>query len=292
MTKFYILDERNVWHEAIAAAASKRGFEPQRIRRGVEAIEPGWGFIRPHATPSVLKQNQLDADWMFGRLDMVQDLRQVRLYENKTRQSEEYIKWLPDTSYFTDLPAATGFAYSCRRFPIVSKSAEGASSVNVRIIHDRVALSRHIHEIWNGGITVKHCDSIGTTSLQRDYVLLQEFIPHDVTYRVNIIGNGRAVFKRYNYPDRPVAQTGNVEPMMEEPTELLEYADKVAAAIGTKWCALDILQRPGGGYVLLETSLAWPWPSPGACMSAPIFRTKYKWSELFECMFDEIVFGP
>lgn len=292
---FYILDERNVWHEAIADAARKRGFYPQRIRHGheVERDDYGydWGFIRPHATPDILKRNQtVDAPQMFQRLNMVQDMAQVQYYEDKIGQAYAFEEWLPRTWFFDNKEDARDFVAVCD-FPVVSKAAVGASSANVRIIGEPGELRTHIRDIFERGIKVYHRDSKGTTSLQKGYVLLQEFIPHDVTYRVNIIGNGRAVFKRYNYDDRPVAQTGNVEPMMEEWPELLEFADRVAAAIDTRWCALDILQRPTGEFVLLETSLAWPWPSPGKCNEAPIFRTPYKWTELFDCMFEEIVCG-
>lgn len=292
MTKFYILDERDIWAEPLAAAARKRGFEPVRVRRGhTDYVAGSWGFIRPHATPEVLRQNWRDYyNMRAAGVEVVQDTDQIELYEYKSGQTQRWNKWMPTTRLFDDYHDAMEYAHSdAPSFPIVSKANEGASSVNVRILPDRDALLTHLAELWGCGVRVRHCDSKGTTSVQHGYAILQEFIPHDVTYRVNIIGNGRAVFKRYNYPDRPVAQTGNVEPMMTEWSELLEFADRVAADIGTRWCALDILERPSGGFVLLETSLAWPWPSPGDCMSAPIFRTAHTWANLFEAMFDEIV---
>lgn len=51
--KLYILDERDVWHAALADAAREVGLDPVRIRRGREVKTGGLGFIRPHATPSV-----------------------------------------------------------------------------------------------------------------------------------------------------------------------------------------------------------------------------------------------
>lgn len=294
--KLYILDERDVWHAALAQAALEIGLDAVRIKRGREVKTGGWGFIRPHATPAVLYRNKNEDDsLMRSRLTMIQDAQQVRLYEDKTEQLAQFAEWMPDTYVLSQHSHAFHFAHDqSRRFPLVSKANEGASSVNVRIIRSCEELLAHINQAFGPGIPVKYCDSKGTTGLQKGYVYLQEFIPHDITYRVNIIGSGRAIFKRYCYPDKPVAQTGNVDavheldPLMES---LLEYADRFAAFAGTKWCALDIL-RHGDEWKLLETSLAWPWPPTRADLAnAPIFRTKYRWGGLFKCLMSEVLRG-
>jgi glutathione synthase/RimK-type ligase-like ATP-grasp enzyme len=290
--KFYILDERDVWHEHIAKAARKAGYEPQRIKCGDPITEPGRGFIRPHATPEVLRANQAyyrrTATWA---VCWVQDLHQVLLYENKPLQDYKWGRLMPETFFTSSKPTAHQILQQHYSFPLVSKAAEGASSKNVRILHDIDELSDHIDQIWSKrGLRICYCDGgagkASTYGYQKGYLYLQEFIPHDRTYRVNVIGNGRAVFERYNYKDKPVAQTGNVRPWMGvERPDVLEFADEVAERIGTKWAALDILERPEGGFVLLETSLAWPW-KPTEFADVPIFRTGYKWGELWDCMFD------
>jgi glutathione synthase/RimK-type ligase-like ATP-grasp enzyme len=101
----------------------------------------------------------------------------------------------------------------------------------------------------------------GAMTTQQGYLLLQRFIPHEITFRVNVLGNRRAIFERFNYPDKPVAQTGNVRPVMRFTPlhdSLIDYANQIAAEIGTRWCALDILWDDDR-WTLLETSLAWPW---------------------------------
>lgn len=290
--KFYILDERDVWHEAISGAAREYGFDPKRIRRGAEVKGPGFGFIRTHATPKILAMNQADYEQMAKHLVMIQDRRQVQLYENKTLQFQNFSDWMPETARLNSKGQAMAYAAQCG-YPIVSKADVGASSVNIRIIKNKPELEQHIKQVFGPGVKVQHCDSKGTTSLQNGYVLLQQFIPHEITYRVNVIGNGRAIFKRFCYPDRQVAQTGNVAPAMslnDEMESLLDFADRFAEFAETKWCALDIL-KDGDSWRLLETSLAWPWPSPGDCNKAPIFRTDYVWADLFRCMFSEIMKG-
>ena len=61
---------------------------------------------------------------------------------------------------------------------------------------------------------------------------------------------------RYCYADRMVAQTGNVEPVMQmtpEVESLFEYSDRFFKHAQTKWCAIDVL-RDGDQWRLLETS--------------------------------------
>lgn len=290
--KFWVLDEREVWHAPMIKVARARGYDAKRIFRGEECEGPGIGFIRCHAEPKALQRNQRDWDVMSSRLTMIQDEAQVRCYENKSEQLRRWRDWMPPTRRFEDEGDAVRFAATAK-YPIVSKADVGASSVNVRVIQNERQMLEHISQIFGRGIVVNHCSG-GARSKQHGYVILQEFIPHTVTWRVNAIGNCRAIFKRYCYPDKPVAQTGNVEPVMEldaETESLLEFADSFFAHANTKWCAIDIL-KDGDKWRLLETSLAWPWPSPGACNEAPLFRSNgRRWKQIWECMFDEIEAG-
>lgn len=285
---FDILDERNVWFEAAIAAAERHGHLGRRIKRGSHAIGPGIGFIRPHADPAVLEQNQEDYRLMCDAgLTMIQDPEQVAVYEDKSAQWQFWHKWMPTTWRHCSLEAALNFADDWPHdATIVSKADEGASSVNVRILQGRDALIRHIEQVFGRGVKVNPCSG-GELILQSDYVLLQEFIPHQITWRVNLIGEQMAGFKRYCYPDKPVAQTGNTDPIMEmddEVDSLFTFASVVGKDIGTKWCAFDIL-RAESGWKLLETSLAWPWPGVGK--QAPFFGTNRRWGEMWDVMFDE-----
>lgn len=289
--KFFILDEREIWHEAAIEAAASHGHEGERIFGGAQTRRPGIGFIRPHADPIALERNKVDFEIMASRVLMIQDRTQVELYEDKSGQFKRWADWMPDTWRFTEREAALAFL-EMASYPLVSKADVGASSVNVRILKDADAARRHVAQIFGPGIQVHHGASC-PKSLQKDYVLLQRFIPHQVTWRVNAIGDSRAIFKRFCYPNRPVAQTGNVEPVLEMTAEcesLLDYSNRFFQCAQTKWCAIDIL-RDGAEWKLLETSLAWPWPSPGRCMEAPLFGSGRVWAEMFEVMFDQLEVG-
>jgi hypothetical protein len=293
--KFYILDARDAWHAAAIKAAASRGYRGVRISRGNQVVAGGVGFVRPHAEPEALERNRADYAYMAKRLTMIQDATQIAVYENKSQQWARWAQWMPETWRFTNQDEALAFLDTAP-YPLVSKSDVGASSVNVRILGDRPAAQAHVVQVFTSGIEVDHCAGpakVRSVSVQRDYVLLQRFIPHTVTWRVNAIGRRRAAFCRYCHPDRPVAQTGNVEPIMRITRgveRMLEFANRFFAAAETKWCAIDLL-RDGDEWRLLETSLAWPWPSPGRCNEAPIFGSRRKWLQMFDVMFDEVEAG-
>jgi biotin carboxylase len=252
------------------------------------------GFIRPHADWRRLPQNKaVDFPLMASRLLMVQDAAQVEVYEDKSEQFRRWAKWMPETWRFTGLEPALAFLAGAP-WPLVSKADVGASSVNVRVLANRAEAEAHLRQLFGDGVPVSHGAEKAPKTLQKGYALLQRFIPHKITWRVNAIGDARAIFMRYCYPDRPVAQTGNVEPVMKLTAgnqRLLDYANEVLADIGTKWCALDILQDTDGTWKMLETSLAWPWPSPGKCNEAPIFGSSRRWLEIWDAMFEQIAAG-
>lgn len=295
---FYIRDGRRRWDDALTAVAGRRGYRPKIISKVEQIDSPGYGFIRPHTNPGILKRDRLLGREMHERLTMIQDLGQIEVYDNKRAQIRRWSHWMPETWVFRSYGGAMDFLETAP-FPLISKADVGASSRNVRFLDGPADAEAHLRQIFTGGIPVNHCAApLKSFSLQKDYVILQRFIPHEITYRVNAIGRQRAVFFRSCYADRPMAQTGNTTPaygMDSTVADLLVFAEGIFEELGTKWCALDIL-RDGGGWKLLETSLAWPWPSPGDCNSAAFFgmnceSSKRRWIDMFDVMFDEIEAG-
>lgn len=286
--KLWALDPYAKWGDAVVATGNGRGWQCRRISRGEHVERGGYGFIRLSMEPLDLELNRKDYAVMSKRLTMIQDPTQIAVYENKSAQFARWADWMPDTWRITDKDQAMSFAASAE-YPLVSKADTGASSRNVRILKDRTAAEQHIAEVFGRGVTIDR------GRIQRGYVLLQRFIPHEITYRVNALGDCRAVFFRRCYPDKPVAQTGNVDPAFEMTPELeslLDFSDRFFAHAQTKWCAIDIL-KDGDSWKLLETSEGWPWPSPGRCNEGTIFRSSRprKWGEMMEVLFDELERG-
>lgn len=291
----YVLDPRDTWVEPAIKAATKRGWDARRIYTEADASSPGYAFVRPHANPRVLPDNQRAAHEMAARgIRLVQDLRQVDLYEDKRGQTALWNRWMPQTWVVGSMDAAMAVLAEAP-YPLISKADVGASSYNVRLLRSRDEAEAHVRQIFQGGgLKVRHCaGGDDVWSYQKDYAILQEFVPHHVTYRVNIIGAERAIFFRYCFSDRPMAQTGNVKPAYElnaELESLLDYGDRFFREAGTKWCAIDVL-KSSSGWRLLETSLAWPWPSPGDCNNATFFPSGRKWIEMFDLMVEQMEAG-
>lgn len=295
--RLYVADRYSRWGRRLAEAARGRGWRARLISDSRDIDGPGYGFIRLHPAAGKLEADRKLAQDMRRRgLAMIQDEGQVAVYEDKCRQARQWGGWMPRTEVFEDMGLALDRAIEMG-LPLISKAAEGASSYNVRLIEDRRNLEAHIRQAFGGGIPIR-----GYTrkpEVQRGYVLLQTFVPHDVTYRVNAVGRQRAVFFRRCYPDRPMAQTGNVEPAFSRddvPEGLLEFADSFFQEAATRWCALDILHdKEAAAWRLLETSLAWPHPSPGRCNDGRFWLSGKRWEEMWDVLLDEIeagVFGP
>jgi len=299
-----VLDERHVWHGPMIDAARARGYDAKRIPLGTfDELQgrSGLGFIRPHAKPGILRRNiDFDDPEMRARLTMVQDRAQVEVYDNKSEQFARWGQYMPLTRRFTNRSEALEFVHQWDGW-LVSKADVGASSNNVRILKTPDEQRYHVGQCFGTGIRVTHsaggAGDHDVESRQQGYVLLQEYVPNTFTWRVNIVGRARAIFKRFNHPKKGTAQTGNVEPVMvldDETESLLFFADRIFEAIGTKWCAIDVL-RQGRAWKLIETSLAWPWPSPGRCNEAPFFGDlldrPYNWLDIWDLMLDEYEAG-
>ena len=291
--RFVILDEREVWHGPAIAAAKARGHDAFRVRGSNFMLDrgPGIGFIRPHAEPKILELNQEDYYLMqTAGLTMIQDPLQMSLYEDKSAQAQWFGEWMPETCRFVRKEDAIQYVQRARHDVLVSKADVGASSENVRILKGIEAQVAHINQVFDHGVRVDHCSG-GHHSMQKDYVLLQEFIPHNITWRVNIVGRAMAVFKRYCYPDKPVAQTGNTDPVFEMDSEiesLLDFSRRFFSFADTRWCAVDILKY-GDSWKVIETSLAWPWPGVGK--QAAFFGSSRKWDQIWDVMLDEFEAG-
>lgn len=291
MLDLQIFDSRHVWWKPALQAAMARGWKAKRITKA-PSVPSRFGFIRPH--PAYLSEHQaIDAAMRDKCGVMVQDRDQVVLYDDKIAQASRYAGLLPDTRIFTDKAEALAFE---PKFPLISKASEGASSVNVRVINNLQEYRAHVDAAFStAGIEVNRCAD-GTRTTQRGYVLLQRFIPHDRTYRVNVIGNCAAIFERFNYKDRPVAQTGNTAGVYAHDMVLLQEAFDTAWLLGTKWCAFDFLwDAEHGKWVLLETSLAWPWNEKDYS-DVPFFDHETgephgTWGTMWDVLYDQLESG-
>jgi len=297
MKNFYVYDEKQypkyaptTWHLALLREAQSRGYNARRVSSVRHVTEPGYLFARlPMRQPELNAQRARVRELAaLPQVRMIQDAQQIDLYESKLAQTAAFSQWMPTTRVLVTQDSARE-ALEFLTFPFISKASVGASSIHVRLIETH----EQAHEEIRLAFTTRGIPTSRGFKDQRGYLIWQQYIPHNVTYRVNIIGRQFAIFKRYCYGDRPMAQTGNVEPVMElnpHYVSLLQFAEHIAKVIGTKWCAFDILESPDG-WKLLETSIGWPWPSPGDCNKGAFFFSTHKWIDMFKVLFDEVEEG-
>jgi len=288
-----IFDTGHVWVPEMERAAVLRNFPVRKLKRGASA-QDGVGFFVPRQFGE--KELMEDKFWaeelIEGKQHFVQDTKQIRMYEDKIAQAFDFFTLMPPTRVaFTLFQALQAFEHTPP--PVVSKSAYGSASNNVRLLNSRTEMYAEILQAFGEGIRSRR--GAGVDVLQKGYVLWQEFIPHEWTWRVTIVGTKLHVYKRFNYPDRPMAapscvvRTQPVE-MCEEVESLLDFSKLVFNAIGTKWCAIDVLKDTSGNWKLLETSLAWARGDDPAG-NAKFYETKHSLNTQFDLLLDEIEAG-
>lgn len=298
MKTMYVIDgwhgniRRDTWLDAITAIGKRRNWEVVPVSKIEDVKTHGYVFVRPFQYPPGIAADKVLSTLIteLSGMIFIQDPWSIVTYDNKVMQMPKLQKWLPATQLIINRGMAKQYLETVT-YPFISKAAVGSSSYNVRLIKNRKQAFVEIETVFRGsGLRL---EPRGRFPRQLGYLYWQEFIKHDVTYRVNIIGREVAIFKRFNFAARPMAQTGNVVPVKDlDDTmyDLLDYAAVIFDALDTKWNALDILETPDG-WRLLEASLAWPWPSPGDCDNCLFWPSERKWTEMFEIMFDEIEAG-
>lgn len=301
-----IWDTGHEWNRELQWATVNRGF-PARTIREVGSLTPGKIFYIPNQFPGP----RCIVDKMFALKSMpddptyqwIADRTQIHCYEDKVRQVELFGDWMPSTQVFNWYTSALNYidGLSASAFPIISKSAVGSASLNVRLLKNKAAAFAELHKVFvKGGLPIRQ--GPGADGLQKDYVIWQDFVPHEFTYRVTVVGSKLHVYKRFNYDDRPMACPSKVkatEPVEMSPVieSLLSWSNKFFLSAGTKWCAIDVLADPlrlSAGQVpwrLLETSLAWARGNDTAG-NARFYGTKRSLNTQFDLLIDELERAP
>jgi hypothetical protein len=283
----------------VVEAARARGhkanlFKTAENLRGLD----GYVFVRPAQWEPRISFDKKEIEkirTLPGPFKFIQDELQIDLYEDKNAQTFAFHGDMPLTAVHYDKDSAIASA-SYLPYPIISKASVGSASNNVRLLKDAAAAIAEVEQAFGAGIPVSA--GAGNGARQKDYVLWQEFIPADCTWRVTRVGNHFHVYKRWNYDDKPFAAPSKVKPttpvpFLECPVSLLKFAKQFTDAAQTKWVALDILQRGPNDWVLLETSLAWARGNDAAG-NAKFYGANYSLNTQHELLIEEIekgVFG-
>lgn len=256
----WFYEDHSGWGQKLHDLAIERGHDA-RLFRDPAKVEGGIAFVRMHLNPKTRTDDKYAAASLAVRgVKMVPGARAARLYDDKVTQAAEIGKWLPRTIVAETKDDARKAAASLG-LPLMSKTAEGSASKNVRFIQSEKQLRREIDLAFGDGIKGQYM------RLQHGYVLFQEFCPgNDYDFRIIAIGRERLILRRGNREDRPMASGSDREiPVLMqgqwpdlEAEEVLAFANRFFAEEGFTFCGIDVVKKADGGWAILEMTTSWP----------------------------------
>lgn len=287
--KLYVLDPVHRWDVHIAAAGKRNGVDVRLTDRVPDApAGESTGFVRlPLRDPGLSRARRV-YHTMAARMPMVQDKAIIDTYEDKAAQYLRWGDWMPATA-LVYTPADAWRAVEQYGYPVIFKADTGAASTNVFKADDEASAARVIEAVFSRGL------ALYDGRRQCGHILAQEYVPHDVTWRVIAIGRARTVHKRHSATSG-ISEGLNNTPIIrmdDEVESLLAYSDAFFAHVGTQFCALDVL-RHGDAWVLLETSEGWPWPHlDDHTNDAAMFRARLGATrrQMWDVLMDELKAG-
>ena len=295
--KLWCFEDPQDWGSRLYRAAKERGVDVQMFETSHEPDE-GYVFVHMHHHPNLRSEHKrlMQNLSLNHKLTLIPDYRSSVLYDDKLEQARWMAKWMPPTkAFFTPTAAKDHLRHDAIELPFISKSAEGASSNNVRLIETHKQAWDEVKMAFSDrGIPMHYEKS------QLGYVLWQKFIAdndHDV--RVIAVGSKRMVLRRYNRKDRPMASgSGNlwsVKEIDEEVSSALTFSDCFFRHERFDWCGIDLVRDADRWYVL-ETTVGWNMGGYIDCVFwqktssgwAPTNRTG---RDIWEVLIDEIEGG-
>lgn len=177
------------------------------------------------------------------------------IYDDKIRQRRYLRPWLPHTEVLYNIEDA-GSAAVDMGYPLISKSAIGSGSANVRFLCNHQEFIAEADKVFSpGGMKIKG-------GVQEDYMYLQQFIAgntHDI--RVCVTGSRMFGLIRQNRKDVPFASgSGKTSPIVKHSKYTIEcfnLAARIAKTLRRPWVCFDFVKSIRGHVYCLEISTSW-----------------------------------
>jgi hypothetical protein len=301
--RLWCLDDETMrvrWGRCIHAAATARGWDSRLFTDAAE-VDSGHAFLRIAQHPPRISGDKATATMLLGNpaVTVIPSADQIRWYEDKVAQARDLAPWMPDTRIITDM-AEIDAAIEALGLPLVSKSREGSSCNNVRLVQTRAQARAEAESALSGrGIPMKLARR---PARQTGYLLWQRFLAGNAyMYRVGLCGRLKWMFREGNRPGLPFASGSGlytpIETLDDETAEVFEAASRFAAATGEAWAGLDYARDPDSGeWRLLETTLAWGMVHPASTRGCPLLDpggtpTGRTGEGLWDALLDEIEAG-
>jgi hypothetical protein len=221
-------------------------------------------------------------------------LPEVLLHENKKYLSY----WLefnnlpcPKTWVFYDSEEALQFVTESSREILVGKVNIGASGKGVRVLRGAQAQMDYVKKAFSEGLTqswgpnlamggwmprlrklitqpgriLKRLKvyNINRQEVQRGFVLLQEYIPHEFEWRVVRIGDSFFGHRKIKQGDKASGTKGIDYTAPSE--ELLNFTEHLTNKFGFHCMAIDLFEDGNGGYLINEMQCIFGHVQPFIC---------------------------
>lgn len=255
--KLWAYNDAHDWGSQLAALAASRGHDAHLFE---DPREPDTGhvFFHMHHQPQVRILHKRCMAIMATRpeLNLIPSYRLSNLFDDKVEQTRQLAKWMPRTYLFYSPATARKFLERGMQIPFVSKTSEGESAHNVRLITDLAQAKQEIRYAFSDiGIKCRHQQT------QRGYLLWQEHMPGDSDVRVIAVGRQRLILKRGGREDRAMAQGARalvpVLKLDEEMAAALTTANHFFAGEDFKWCGADLVRDENGRWHITECTVRW-----------------------------------
>lgn len=210
---------------------------------------------------------------------------EIYVYENK-RNFSYFAQVLglpvPETHVFYSLEEANEFLYSTH-YPIVAKTNIGASGSGVEILRTRKAAKKYTNQAFTKGIKRKSGPNLQIASRssllkraiqdpkllierlkfyrkiggerQPNFVIFQEYIPHDFEWRIVKVGDSYFGHKKLKKGDKASGALAKLYDM--PPDRLLDFVDSICKKCKFNIMAVDIFENEDGGYYINEMQTQW-----------------------------------
>lgn len=292
--KIWCYEDTQGWGQGLCSAANNRGHDA-RMFFTYDQPDDGYLFFHMHNHPQVRARHKRMMEHFATNslLTLIPDFLSSQLYDDKVAQLRAFSKWMPRTHLIRSPTVAREMIERNElKVPFISKSAEGSSSHNVRLIRTLDEARVEIKQAFSDrGIAQKHGQK------QMSYLYWQELIEkntHDI--RIIALGNQRLVLRRGNRDNVPFAsgsgRLDHITQLDDECASALEFADRFFKEENQLWCGIDLVKdHEADRWYLLETTVGWTLHGYFQCKFFPDGRMG---TEIWEVVLDEMekgVFG-
>lgn len=283
-----VTSDHQLWLNACEKRSSEVNYQVVDLTRHdwlecIIAKKPDYLLVKPGGLTSRYKKlydERLSILVNWCNLKAFPSLNEVLIHENKAFQAY----WLranalphPVTTVFYRKDEADLFAASTQ-WPVVTKLNIGSSGKGVEIIRDRNSFERYVSDIFSAGRRSRTGPDLGKgrwltravkvfsdphllkermtkykaiyNEVQKGFMMVQEYIPHDYEWRAVRIGDSFFAHKKMKVNDK--ASGTLIKEYCRPPLSLLSFVREITDRFGFYSMSVDLFEPEKDSYLINE----------------------------------------